>query len=612
MDELAKYLGVEARDILETLKEMGEQVRSPTSTLPPATIDRLSHRFAKGFGSSPEDAESQPPEAAPPKPGPPRGARNPFAVRVTPDVSKGQTAAGQQTPAASDNSHRTDSQTILAAAGGNPSVPSQTNIKITSEAPTSRETRNVSILRRTKAVITQRRKNGDWGARSEDGIELVIPQDLLASVGAVSPRSGVRIEVSVISTEAGHRVIGVTRSDDQFVLTPVRGALNELLLSDDTQTRILVVGRTGVGKSSTINSLVGANVADIGHFEPTTAELRFYNGRIAGAHILIADTPGFADTRTDHSNDRKYVELIARRMGEVDLLLFVTGLDDPRVEKGEHDTIQILTEEFSPAIWDRALVILTRSDRVTRANFAKVLEGRTAVLRRAFRDIIGQAADSMPFVPVSNERMRTPDRKHWLGELWMHMLVRLSDQGFESLAVAALSRLAPTEPNHGSHQTVSSQDSPDPPDQGGGTSPAPTSSWPYAEAASNMPIPTEVATAAYASLDVGQVPPVDSPGGALEWATVFDAQPLIDATVPALSIPVRGDFVRTRGEIQNEGIRVIETDFILGRGDAIKVTSQQAAVINNIVNERAPGLMQKLAAAGAWVLKKIFGFLGGV
>ncbi|MFM6622607.1 MAG: GTPase, partial [Dolichospermum sp.] len=51
-------------------------------------------------------------------------------------------------------------------------------------------------------------------------------------------------------------------------------------------------GRTGAGKSSTVNSLMGKTVAPAGDYEPTTMEAKNYESEIAGVKFTVIDTPG--------------------------------------------------------------------------------------------------------------------------------------------------------------------------------------------------------------------------------------------------------------------------------------------------------------------------------
>lgn len=84
---------------------------------------------------------------------------------------------------------------------------------------------------------------------------------------------------------------------------------------------ILVCGATGAGKSTTINTLFGAEVSEVGHFARGTTKDEIYEWESRGKNIDVVDLPGLGDSG---SRDRDYRDMYRRRVEQAHAFIVVT------------------------------------------------------------------------------------------------------------------------------------------------------------------------------------------------------------------------------------------------------------------------------------------------
>ncbi|MEC4887720.1 MAG: GTPase, partial [Scytonema sp. PMC 1070.18] len=208
----------------------------------------------------------------------------------------------------------------------------------------------------------------------------------------------------------------------------------------------LLVGRTGVGKSSTVNSLLGQNIAVVGDYEPTTMEIQQYDSEINGVKVTVVDTPGLCDELEEVGNDYKYLELMRSCVNEVDSMWFVSRLDDKRVTNDEKRGIKLISESFTPKIWQYTVIVFTFADALNDSQYSIALEKRTELIRNEIAKYTGvEIAKNVPSVAVSNICETTPDGKKWLGELYTQVYLRMSNNGAAQFFMATLERIKPPE-----------------------------------------------------------------------------------------------------------------------------------------------------------------------
>ena len=131
----------------------------------------------------------------------------------------------------------------------------------------------------------------------------------------------------------------------------------------DFSLNILVLGKTGVGKSATINSIFGMEKAMIGAFEPVTTTVKEIVGTIGGVKIRFLDTPGLRSSVMEQSINRKILASVKKFLKKFppDIVLYVDRLDTRTENLNDLPLLRLITGSLSASIWVNAVIALTHA-----------------------------------------------------------------------------------------------------------------------------------------------------------------------------------------------------------------------------------------------------------
>ncbi|KAI4383032.1 hypothetical protein MLD38_008913 [Melastoma candidum] len=149
----------------------------------------------------------------------------------------------------------------------------------------------------------------------------------------------------------------------QFPLA-TRSRLLELLgllkQQDVSSLTILVMGKSGVGKSSTVNSIVGERAVAVSAFQAEGLRPVLVSRSSSGFTLNVIDTPGLIEG--GYVNDQT-LEIIKRFLLDkrIDILVYVDRLDAYRVDNMDKQVIKAITDSFGKDIWRKSLLVLTHA-----------------------------------------------------------------------------------------------------------------------------------------------------------------------------------------------------------------------------------------------------------
>ena len=222
---------------------------------------------------------------------------------------------------------------------------------------------------------------------------------------------------------------------------------------------ILVTGKTGAGKSSLINGIIGQEVAKEGHeLDRGTTEVESFECKYHDVDITIWDSPGLQDGL---DKEAEYVkDMQSKGCANSDLFLYCAPMNENRLKQEDIDAIRKLTKGLGSAIWKNALFVLTFANRVepppvrgekltSEQRKKKILDHfkkRLAEWKKKLQEAVVKAgvdakiAAHIPVVPAGYD-VSLPDRDNWLSPLWYASILRMKERSQPALLKANLHRI---------------------------------------------------------------------------------------------------------------------------------------------------------------------------
>ncbi len=143
---------------------------------------------------------------------------------------------------------------------------------------------------------------------------------------------------------------------------------------------IAFLGRSNVGKSSVINSLLGKKIAKTSSTPGRTQAINFFEVRWPGKpqpELVFADLPGYGYARVPREISGQWSEFIDPYLKERITLALCVVLVDPNVPPQPSDR-QLL--EFLSEVGRPYLIVATKSDKLSGNRVRSALETLTANL----------------------------------------------------------------------------------------------------------------------------------------------------------------------------------------------------------------------------------------
>ncbi|KAJ0236658.1 P-loop containing nucleoside triphosphate hydrolases superfamily protein [Hirschfeldia incana] len=181
----------------------------------------------------------------------------------------------------------------------------------------------------------------------------------------------------------------------------------EFPLGLDFPINVLVIGKTGVGKSATINSIFGETKSAVGAFRVTTKSADYIVGNVGGILIRVLDTPGLMSSATEEQYNQEVLTSIKKSMRRfpVDVVLYIDRLD----ENPDVRLLRTITGSLGSSIWRNAIVVLTHAASDVPEDFSVYTAQRSSLMHQSIREAVPELScvdrRKMPGIVLAENNM---------------------------------------------------------------------------------------------------------------------------------------------------------------------------------------------------------------
>ncbi len=188
-------------------------------------------------------------------------------------------------------------------------------------------------------------------------------------------------------------------------------AINRSQYPDEGIPEIALVGRSNVGKSSTVNTLL--NRRNFARTSQTPGKTRTINFYLINKEFFFVDLPGYGYAKIAKSEKEKWGVIMERYLQERNELCAIFLLVDIRHEPTNDD---VMMYEWIKHFGYNCVVIATKADKISRGQYQKHMN----IIRKKL-----QMDNNEKILPISSLK------KTGVEEIWNEIINQYNQSGYE-------------------------------------------------------------------------------------------------------------------------------------------------------------------------------------